>query len=79
MCILNFAASKKKRITSTKLDHSHLVFGHHKAMVSSIAFLPQMFSDGDYKEDHIRLLLVGLGGGALPIFISKHLKKVKLI
>ncbi len=77
--------SKKKKkskggsaASSTKLQHSSLSSGHHNAMVGSLAFLSTMFKEGEsgHSLEDVKMLLVGLGGGALPLFISKCLQNV---
>lgn len=100
--------SKKKQHThhtSTIFDHTHLIFGHHQAIIASLALLPcvQKLSvstsslpsrrlepskeekGGAYKGDfcetggeghRMDLLLIGLGGGALPMFVNKCIPNV---
>ena len=99
--------SKKKQPsayhTSSVIDHTHLTFGHHQAIVASLALLPnlQTFTDPSNTASssqleaeergealkcstmtegrgghRIDLLLVGLGGGALPMFINKCIPNV---
>lgn len=51
------------------------MFPHHKVMLSSLALI------GGGKEwsnlaGTISILIVGLGGGALPMFIKKYLPMV---
>ena len=94
-------------------DHTHLTFGHHKAIIAALALLhvhvphlqphsayPQSTdapSDlsgpaervegacksearakgmGEGLDAEMNLLLIGLGGGALPMFINKCIPNV---
>ena len=83
-------------------DHTHLTFGHHKAIIAALALLPQLQITGtscDQSEPaegvegacksaskagragegvdaRMKLLVVGLGGGALPMFINKCIPNV---
>ena len=74
--------SKKKSKASplyTRLDHSSLASGHHNALVASLVFVPTMFeraSGNHHQLDDIHVLHIGLGGGALPQFISRNLHNV---
>ena len=76
--------SKKKKsksdsaVSATTLQHSFLCHGHHNALVASMAFLSTMFANGEVSQSlrEVKMLLVGLGGGALPLFISKCLHNV---
>lgn len=66
-------------ISCTRLDHSSLASGHHNALLASLVFLPDMFAKAreDHCElEHIHVLNIGLGGGALPQFINKNLHNV---
>ena len=71
--------SRKKKsrtnLTCTKLDHSRLVFDYHNVMVASLGFLPGLNTSHGLKQ-HVKVLLIGLGGGALPTFINKYLYNV---
>ena len=79
--------SKKKRpskpdLTCMCLDHSVLASGYHDAILGSLAFLPAMFKEEcgrDPELCEVHMLLIGLGGGALPAFISKYLHNVRIL
>ncbi|XP_077986921.1 eEF1A lysine and N-terminal methyltransferase-like [Glandiceps talaboti] len=66
-------SGKKKGPVITTLDHGYLPHEHHIAMVASTALLPNMESILDKK---MRVLLVGLGGGGLPMFMYTHFSKM---
>ena len=104
--------SKKKQTAHTAVlipDHTHLTFGHHKAIIAALALLPHLLphsahpqgtdapSDlsepaekvggacknevqakgtGEGLDVEMNLLLIGLGGGALPMFINKCIPNV---
>ena len=106
--------SKKRQTAHTAVltpDHTHLISGHHKVIVATLALLPQLQAHstrtqstdaaadqlklaegvvGAYKgaartggmaeegldAQQMKLLLVGLGGGALPMFINKCIPNV---
>ena len=90
-------------------DHTHLTFGHHKAVIATLALLPQLQAHsthtqstddpsnqsesaegveeacksasqaggaGESIDARMKLLVVGLGGGALPMFINKCIPNV---
>ena len=66
-------------VSCTKLDHSTLASGHHSAFVASLIFLHTLFPHEDSCElQQVRMLLVGLGGGAFPVFINKFLHNVSM-
>ena len=67
--------TKTTSISCTRLDHSSLASGHHNAFVASLVFLSDMFVKG-LPLAHADILLVGLGGGALPQFMNKYLCNV---
>ncbi|XP_040840189.1 eEF1A lysine and N-terminal methyltransferase isoform X2 [Ochotona curzoniae] len=54
------------------IDTSHLCCEHHKAMIAGLALLrnPELLL-----ETPLALLVVGLGGGSLPLFIHDHFPK----
>ncbi|XP_072504730.1 eEF1A lysine and N-terminal methyltransferase isoform X2 [Notamacropus eugenii] len=54
------------------IDKSFLCCEHHKAMIAGLALLknPEMLP-----EASLSLLVVGLGGGSLPLFIHDHFLK----
>ncbi|XP_010850392.1 PREDICTED: methyltransferase-like protein 13 isoform X2 [Bison bison bison] len=54
------------------IDKSYLCCEHHKAMIAGLALLknPELLL-----ETPLALLVVGLGGGSLPLFIHDHFPK----
>nr|KAF6396603.1 eEF1A lysine and N-terminal methyltransferase [Rousettus aegyptiacus] len=54
------------------IDKSYLCCEHHKAMIAGLALLrnPEMLL-----ETPLALLVVGLGGGSLPLFVHDHFPK----
>ncbi|KAM6218574.1 eEF1A lysine and N-terminal methyltransferase isoform 2-T2 [Rhynchocyon petersi] len=54
------------------IDKSYLCCEHHKAMIAGLALLrnPELLS-----ETPLALLVVGLGGGSLPLFVHDHFPK----
>ena len=61
----------RKKLLPREPDHSHLTCGHHRAIVASLSLLPLVRVEG-----RLTVLVVGLGGGALPMYIHKHVDKV---
>lgn len=56
-----------------EFDHSSLAFLHHKVTIASLALIDDVrWKSGDV----INILIVGLGGGALPMFLKKCLLQV---
>uniref|UniRef100_UPI002953A509 eEF1A lysine and N-terminal methyltransferase-like n=1 Tax=Panthera onca TaxID=9690 RepID=UPI002953A509 len=54
------------------IDKSYLCCEHHKAMIAGLALLrsPELLL-----ETPLALLVVGLGGGSLPLFVHDHFPK----
>ena len=55
--------------------HSHLTFEFHLTMACSIGMLNDTSST---KGSPVRVLIVGLGGGCLPMFLHEHFEQVEL-
>ena len=56
------------------IDHTHLVHGYHKATLSALALCGgKMFWREGTKGS---VLVVGLGGGAFPMYLHKCLLQV---
>ena len=60
---------KTKKKTKKVVDTSYLSCAHHSVMIGSLGFF------GEETSKAIRCLIVGLGGGALPSYISNHFLK----
>ncbi|XP_015918789.2 eEF1A lysine and N-terminal methyltransferase [Parasteatoda tepidariorum] len=63
--IMSTIKKKKKKVTNLQVDLDFLACDHHVAIISGFAFL----------ESHMfnpRVLLIGLGGGALAMYLHKH-------
>ena len=56
--------AKKNRIL--KVDLSYLACQHHQAIISAFALLEKI------QSSEVQVLLIGLGGGSLPMFIYTH-------
>jgi spermidine synthase len=54
------------------IDHSQLMFDHHAVMISSLGLVGGV----TWGEETVRVMVVGLGGGALPMFIRDHIPQV---
>ena len=61
---------KAKKTKSFQVDLSYLACKHHQAIVASLALLDKI------QSDDVQLLLIGLGGGSLPMFIYNHFPHV---
>ena len=77
---------KKKRsvaeVVPTKLDHSRLASGYLRHMVMCLSLLPQFLQKGNPPAEKVasmRMLLIGLGGGALLMFVAKYIRNVNVI
>lgn len=57
------------------IDKSYLCCEHHKAMIAGLALLrnPELLL-----ETPLALLVVGLGGGSLPLFVHDHFPKSRI-
>ncbi|KAG8555837.1 hypothetical protein GDO81_017834 [Engystomops pustulosus] len=55
--------------TTHVMDKSYLCCEHHKAMISGLSLL---HNPGVASEQHISVLVVGLGGGSLSLFIHDY-------
>ena len=85
-------------------DHTHLTFGHHKAIITTLALLPHLLTHFTYTaapsdqsesvegvggacksearevrglDTWMNLLLIGLEGGTLSMFINKCIPNVR--
>ena len=70
--------SKKKApgLPTMSPDHTHLSCSHHKAILASLALIEGLcspVSDGNGLKE---LLVVGLGGGALPNYLHRYIPNV---
>ena len=63
----------RKKLLPREPDHTHLACGHHRAIVASLSFVSFL-----RKRERGRILVVGLGGGALPAYIHKHFPTVRI-
>ncbi|TRY74390.1 hypothetical protein TCAL_04600 [Tigriopus californicus] len=61
--------SKNKKVKKV-VDHSYLACAHHSYMVGALGY--------NFSQPEIKVLLVGLGGGALATFIKNNFPKVTL-
>jgi len=79
--------SKKKKqhkhsSASTRIDHSYIAGTYLQHMIASLGLhYSQFVSRGvtkftDGEEHKMKVLLIGLGGGALAMFISKYIPNV---
>ncbi|KAG1677986.1 Methyltransferase-like protein 13 [Nymphon striatum] len=71
---------KKKRrgknlAEKKQVDLNFLACNHHKFMISGLSFLPSSFQG---KTDQIDILLIGLGGGSLAMFLHNNFSSVHL-
>ncbi|XP_070531894.1 eEF1A lysine and N-terminal methyltransferase-like [Ptychodera flava] len=66
-------SGKKKGPLITTLDHSYLNCEHHITMATGLTLLPDFET---LLDQNISLLLIGLGGGGLAMFMHKHFPKV---
>ena len=64
---------KNKDKVSARVDHSHLPNTYLQYMIASLALHPAYLHDNPAE---ISILLIGLGGGALVMFIKKYIKNV---
>ena len=64
---------KKAYSTSLKVDHTRLLFDHHKVVISTLMLIQDLVTG----VREVNGLLVGLGGGALPMYMEKVLNKVR--
>ncbi|XP_028398377.1 eEF1A lysine and N-terminal methyltransferase-like [Dendronephthya gigantea] len=63
------SAKKRRNAKKTKMlnvDLSHLACQHHQAIVAGFALLEKV------QNSEVQVLLIGLGGGSLPMFIYTH-------
>ena len=61
----------RKKLLPREPDHTYLTCGHHQAIVASLSLFPLVRVEG-----RVTVLVVGLGGGALPMYIRKHVAMV---
>ena len=78
-CHMCYVTAKPKKRSRKKLlprepDHTHLACGHHRAIVASFSLVSFL-----RRRERGRVLVVGLGGGALPAYIHKHFPMVRIL
>ena len=82
MYIINSVVKRKKNSKAKRRgpaypalqpDPTHLCFAYHRAMVAALALGPRGRAG---EEGGGRVLIVGLGGGALPAYIHRHMPQV---
>ncbi|XP_023235976.1 methyltransferase-like protein 13 [Centruroides sculpturatus] len=61
--------TKKGKVTKN-IDFNYLSCQHHIYMFSGLSFLSSQITE------KIRVLMVGLGGGLLPMFMTSHIKQI---
>ncbi|XP_066286326.1 eEF1A lysine and N-terminal methyltransferase-like isoform X1 [Branchiostoma lanceolatum] len=68
---------KGRRRTRKKIvvDCGYLACQHHRVMVAGLGCLPNIKQLLDTRLD---VVLVGLGGGGLPLFLHKHFSKIQM-
>ncbi len=76
-CVGKPSTSKrsKKNSPSLKPDHTHLLFDFHKVVIATLALVRDIITGGR----EVKGLLVGLGGGALPMYLGRLLNRVRLV
>ncbi|KAM4641519.1 eEF1A lysine and N-terminal methyltransferase [Discoglossus pictus] len=62
-------AEKQDNITMSVIDKSYLCCEHHKAMIAGLSFL---YHGGPVSDVQKSVLVVGLGGGSLSLFIHDY-------
>jgi spermidine synthase len=62
------AVQSEAKVIDGVVDHSYLCFDHHHAMMSALGLM----SKAALQSPHLEVVVVGLGGGALPMFIHDH-------
>ena len=63
-------------------DPSYLSFNHHRAILGALSLTPAIVcggGGGGGRRVRGRVLIIGLGGGALPSFIQRYLPQVRLL
>ncbi|GAQ85556.1 S-adenosyl-L-methionine dependent methyltransferases [Klebsormidium nitens] len=84
------AASKKKggrkgggqrgEVGERAVDHSLLTSEYHAAMVAGLALVMPLLEGYEETNGMARVLVIGLGGGGLPMFLHNHLPlRVKVV
>ena len=75
------AVQSEARIVKDTIDLRYLCFDYHISMVSSLAILAQIAYEKkiDFsKDNNLNGIIIGLGGGALPSFITNHIPIINL-
>ncbi|XP_033642864.1 eEF1A lysine and N-terminal methyltransferase-like [Asterias rubens] len=57
------------------IDHAFLEFDFHKQMVAGLALVPQFLQ---LLANEMRILIIGLGAGNLPMFLYHHFPKLQI-
>ncbi|XP_030852906.1 eEF1A lysine and N-terminal methyltransferase [Strongylocentrotus purpuratus] len=68
-------SGKKRGKAVTRVDHLYLSMTFHRIMTAGLALIPGCL---DLLRTRARGLLIGLGGGGLPMFLYKQFPKLEL-
>ncbi|XP_024539085.1 methyltransferase-like protein 13 [Selaginella moellendorffii] len=55
-----------------KVDHSYLASPYHEGMVAGLPLIATKIESCVSSKEQIRVMIVGLGAGLLPMFLYKH-------
>ena len=61
---------KVKKKSKKIIDTSYLACAHHSAMIGSLGFFSDKLNSNKDTKKFVKCLIIGLGGGALPGYIS---------
>nr|XP_054770161.1 eEF1A lysine and N-terminal methyltransferase-like [Lytechinus pictus] len=68
-------SGKKRGKEVTRVDHLYLPMDFHRAMTAGLTLLPGCL---DVIRTKARVLIIGLGGGGLPMFLYKQFPKFEI-
>ncbi|XP_066930958.1 eEF1A lysine and N-terminal methyltransferase-like isoform X2 [Clytia hemisphaerica] len=75
--IINDPSKKKKKKNKDRVpDSSYLLWDIYKAMLVAFHFIPNVNLTS--QDETLDVLLIGVGGAALPSFISKTFEKIRM-
>ncbi|XP_024531063.1 methyltransferase-like protein 13 [Selaginella moellendorffii] len=67
------AAQRRQNTTDEmKVDHSYLASPYHEGMVAGLSLIATKIESCVSSKEQIRVMIVGLGAGLLPMFLYKH-------
>jgi len=70
------SSSSNQRVGELVVDYRYLAFDYHRAMLAGMSLLYSSLRQARLNGERMKALVIGLGGGALPLFIRRYFPPV---